>query len=305
MKSTISFMVYLTVNNVNRKIYIGVHRHIGNKFDGYIGCGIDGETSFHIKNPTTPFQRAVKKYGYGSFTRTTIANFETAEEAYTLEQTLVNAAFLRRSDVYNASMGGRGRLELSKDKAVFQYTLDGAYVRFWDFMADADRELSGVSSVRRISAAIGHGSGIAYGYQWRVFDVETYPKKIEAVDASKTRVVQYSLKGEFVRMFNSSNAAAIELGCKGAPIKKQAKRGKPYLGYQWKLVTGDDIPDNIAPYISPNIVLQIDNDNVVIAEFSSVVEARRATGVTNIKGVLAGNRKTAGNYKWKRKVEFI
>ena len=41
-------------------------------------------------NPKTPFQYAVKKYGVKAFIRTTLAVFNTEEEAYELENKIVN-----------------------------------------------------------------------------------------------------------------------------------------------------------------------------------------------------------------------
>ena len=41
MESNIKFIVYLTTNLVNRKIYVGVHRtETPEIFDGYLGNGL-------------------------------------------------------------------------------------------------------------------------------------------------------------------------------------------------------------------------------------------------------------------------
>ena len=40
MENKLKFIVYLTVNIANKKIYIGVHKTNPEKFDGYIGCGV-------------------------------------------------------------------------------------------------------------------------------------------------------------------------------------------------------------------------------------------------------------------------
>ena len=58
-------IVYLTVNTKNNKIYVGIHDTLNpNKFDGYIGCGININYPSSIKRPSTPFMYAVKKYGF-------------------------------------------------------------------------------------------------------------------------------------------------------------------------------------------------------------------------------------------------
>ena len=76
------YIVYQTTNKVNNKIYVGVHCTMNpDGFDGYIGCGVRITQPCTYMNPKTPFQFAVKKYGVKSFIRTTLAVFDTEEEA--------------------------------------------------------------------------------------------------------------------------------------------------------------------------------------------------------------------------------
>ena len=64
------YIVYMTINLVNNKIYIGVHKTENpNIFDGYIGCNVKINSPSTYMNPSTPFQYAVKKYGIKSFKR--------------------------------------------------------------------------------------------------------------------------------------------------------------------------------------------------------------------------------------------
>ena len=65
------YIVYLTKNLINNKIYIGVHQTDNpNKFDGYIGCGVYTTQNSSYNHPKTAFQFAVKKYGPKNFKRT-------------------------------------------------------------------------------------------------------------------------------------------------------------------------------------------------------------------------------------------
>ena len=75
------YIVYLTTNKVNNKIYIGVHKTLTpDKFDGYIGCGILINEPNTYSKPKTHFQYAVKKHGVSNFNREILAIFDTAEE---------------------------------------------------------------------------------------------------------------------------------------------------------------------------------------------------------------------------------
>ena len=54
------YIVYMTINLVNNKIYIGVHKTENpNIFDGYIGCNVKINSPSTYMNPSTPFQYAV------------------------------------------------------------------------------------------------------------------------------------------------------------------------------------------------------------------------------------------------------
>jgi hypothetical protein len=71
------YIVYLTTNVLNNKIYVGVHQTENPEiFDGYLGCGVNIHDSSSINHPKTPFQYALKKYGFNAFKRSTIQIFD-------------------------------------------------------------------------------------------------------------------------------------------------------------------------------------------------------------------------------------
>ena len=71
------YIVYLTTNTKNKKIYVGVHQTINpDIFDGYIGCGVKISSPSTYKNSKTPFQFAVNKHGVDSFRRATLKIFD-------------------------------------------------------------------------------------------------------------------------------------------------------------------------------------------------------------------------------------
>jgi hypothetical protein len=73
----IKYTVYKTVNKVNGKFYIGVHK-TDNPNDGYLGSG-------------TYIERAVQKYGASSFVKEILFEYETQEEAWAKENELVES----------------------------------------------------------------------------------------------------------------------------------------------------------------------------------------------------------------------
>lgn len=85
-------IVYKTTNQINGKIYVGVHSADN---DGYLGSG-------------KKILLAINKYGKENFIRETLFEFPNAEQAYEKEAEIVDQDFLARSDVYNIALGGMG-----------------------------------------------------------------------------------------------------------------------------------------------------------------------------------------------------
>ena len=93
MENNSKWIVYCTTCNINKKIYIGVHKTNPDIFDGYLGNGCYLNNSSTYERSKTRFQRAVKKYGPKNFTRSTIAIFDNEDDAYALEAELLNKGF--------------------------------------------------------------------------------------------------------------------------------------------------------------------------------------------------------------------
>lgn len=86
------YIVYKTTNLVNGKFYIGVHNGSDDK---YLGSG-------------SVLKEAIKKYGKACFIRETILSFDTSEEAYEYEKSLITDDLIMSSDCYNIGPGGYG-----------------------------------------------------------------------------------------------------------------------------------------------------------------------------------------------------
>lgn len=88
------YIVYRTENTVNGKFYYGVY-DTNRPCKNYLGSGI-------------LLKKAIEKYGRDSFTRRTIASFDTPESAFALESLIVDEDLVNRDDCYNLSIGGKG-----------------------------------------------------------------------------------------------------------------------------------------------------------------------------------------------------
>ncbi len=95
MQSTYRFnIIYLTINNINFKKYIGKHE-TDNLNDGYIGSG-------------DALMSAIKKYGKENFTYRIVYIFDNVQDMWLKEAELANDKWVARKDTYNLAPGGGG-----------------------------------------------------------------------------------------------------------------------------------------------------------------------------------------------------
>jgi group I intron endonuclease len=89
-------IIYITINKVTNRKYIGQHKCISSKFDGYLGSG-------------KLLNRAIKKYGKENFTRKTLTCANTEEELNHLEREYIGYfKAIEDRNFYNIHVGGYG-----------------------------------------------------------------------------------------------------------------------------------------------------------------------------------------------------
>lgn len=216
------YIVYQTLNKVNNKIYIGVHKcKDPDVFDGYIGCGVVITSPSSYMKPCTPFQYAVKKYGTSNFVRTTLRIFDNEEDAYNLEKEIVTKEFINRIDTYNVQLGGYGGWHGPSYK-VYQFDLKHKFLKEWNTIIDA-ADFYNVSDTA-IANSIKYNR-ISCGFFWskeRNIDKKEYVLSNE----SKSIVCyQYNLKGKVVNIYNSIIEAANDNNTTVAQIRRAVQAG--------------------------------------------------------------------------------
>lgn len=124
------YIVYMTICLANNKKYIGVHKTLDDTvFDGYLGSGVNMRDPRTYKHPKTPFQYAVKEFGFKNFKRTTLARFNNKEDAYKLEAELVNREWVQDPETYNKVLGGYGGSDTNWNaKTIYVYNSEGEFV---------------------------------------------------------------------------------------------------------------------------------------------------------------------------------
>lgn len=223
------YIVYQTVNKINNKIYIGVHGTEIDEFDGYIGNGVSIYRPATYMNPKTPFQYAVKKYGIKNFIRTTIQEFDNEQDAYKLEEQLVNERFLKREDVYNLALGGRITELANPRKKVYMYDLDGNFEREFDSVNSAGRFLNPeAKGAGHLPRAIKEGHqylGHQFSYEKLPFMKKLKCRNIGIVEKPYTggKVGRFNDDGDLLETFDTMTDC-VKAGYKNAKLVAQGKR---------------------------------------------------------------------------------
>ena len=269
----LKYIVYVTVNLCNGKLYFGVHRTNPEVFDGYIGCGIYRQSN---ANKKYPLHSAVRKYGYNNFKRTTIEIFPDTQEglnqAYSLERQIVTSTLLKSKSVYNSRIGGQGGCNIEQ-RRVYKYDLNGEFLQSFKSINDAALSIDVNSDLYTIIKGIRNNclgyTSSSYNYFW------SYNKEFTYNSNLKVKVAQYAISGKFIRWYNSITEAEEDhqiLSIKQA-IKKHYLAG----GFQWRVYNGDD--SDISSYYTKALkdvpIAMLDKNGEVIKTYDSVNECAK------------------------------
>lgn len=194
---SIKYIVYLTICKVSKKFYIGVHAITSDHFDNYLGNGIYANKPSSYKKSETPFRRAVNKYGPDQFIRITLFEYDNEEDAYKKEAEIVTEEFIKRKDVYNATIGGNKPPAWST-REIHQYDLAGNYIKTYTQISDVAREFN-IRICSVIDAAKEHHNCKGYLYSYdKKNKIEPY-KNIK----SNKRIAVYNSVGDLIKIYPS------------------------------------------------------------------------------------------------------
>lgn len=121
-----------------------------------------------------------------------------------------------------------------KAQKILQYSLDGNYIKTWDSISSASRELKiHKGSIRK---ALKDLLKQTKGYMWKYYDSSKIEKQIDPYKKKeRMKIIQLSKDGKFIREWNSAKKAADECGLKYRSIQGVCRgKAKTYSGYSWK-----------------------------------------------------------------------
>lgn len=287
------YIVYLTINIKNNKIYVGIHKNSSSKFDGYIGCGVNINDSHSYKKSKTPFQHAVNKHGTNAFKRITLREFDTLEEAIELETIIVNKDFIERRDTYNVALGGG--VPPDPSKITYQYGIDGNFIKKWSSINDAANYYNVSNS--SIGQAIINKT-VSVDYLWADYKVDKLDTTSFKFASNKKAVHKYDTSGKYVESFDSIKSAAKKEDVLPSSIAMSIKGGYKSGNYYYSEIFQEKFDVARKVDMSAKNVHKYNLLGEYIESFTTIKSGAESVGVTPSRittSIRTGG--TAGNYQ--------
>lgn len=273
------YIVYLTTNLINKNIYVGVHGTESiTKFDGYLGCGVNRYNPSSILHPKTPFQHAVKKYGFDSFYRTTLKIFDTSQEALDFEQEIVDLDFINRKDTYNITVGGSKPPR--HDIKCYQYDLNGNFLKEWESITQAALNYSNCVGGNIFTAI--QFNKTSYNSLWTTYKVDKLNLENFHVYSPKTPVYLYTNDMKFYKSFDSMSQVSKYLNSSLSHIQRAIKTFTKVSEYYISDKLYDILPVNKTRL--SGLVHQYNVSGEYIRSYNSIKEAEDILGI-NLPGI--------------------
>lgn len=297
-------IVYCYTNKTNGKKYIGVtSRTMEEREKSHL------YEAYNEKSETynTPFKRAIRKYGIDGFERTILHSDVTQEQASALERCYIEEFKTyykyQNSNGYNATLGGELTISSPKDKVVQVDINTYEKLYTYDSVTEAENKYG-----RGIWESCNRVLNIPHGYMWyyeKDFLNMTNEQIKEDINTRLGRIVQLTMNGEFVKIWDGSTQAGQELKTNQRNISSccLGKR-KSANGYMWMFFS--DYIKNGAKEYSTNKdrskkIGQYSKEGELIKIFDSATLASKETGtcLSSISNVCKGKRNIANGFKWK------
>ena len=293
-----NYIVYKTTNLINGKIYVGIHKTDLDKEQTYIGCGVSKKDQ--KKKVNKGFPNAVNKYGYDNFKREILfiypCNKDGLKQALDKEAEIVTEEFVKRSDTYNLVPGGIYGGGYVNRKKIAQYDLEGNFIRIWDAITIAEKELN----LNSIKNALSGVSKYAGQWQWRYYEENN--DNIEPVTTKEKSIYQFDLQGNLLKRYKSISAASNVFNnpnsAKSAISQVCLGKYNQAFGYYWSFKNKFEPKKN--NHLSS--VAKYNDDGEFIESYTSIKEAADSNKIKTLSNIIAaikGTQKRCGGFRWR------
>ena len=284
--------IYKIENNITHQVYIGQSVDIKQRWIAHKAPGVrsnPNSESYYYKLYT-----AMREYGLENFTFTVIeeCNKEdlNAREIYWIKyyDSYVNG--------YNMTLGGNYSTNSSNISKVYQYNLDGTFIKEYNSVREAAEQING--SIGNLYTALSRNT-MAYNYQWSYLKLN----KLKPYTTNAIPVIAFSTDtGERIQLYTSLSEAIFYTGDSFAIIKKSCDTHHHSGKYQWRYWIEDPNLLKIPPYKWDNKIAvdQYDLNGVYLNTYSSLEEASLITHINanNLSSCCHQRQKSCGGYLW-------
>jgi hypothetical protein len=233
------------------------------------------------------FTNAINKYSWNNFEHEIIAENLTEQEAKNFEILLIKNLSLTDENIgYNITLGGdgiTGMRNINSHKKVYQYTLDGFFIKEWDCGLDIERELG--FDAGNINTCCNGRNHTSNGFIW------SFKKSSKIAGYINNRFImidiyQYDYNGTFLKLYHTTDDILVDypkykiqniyICCTG--ITKSA------YGFIWSLDDNQDKINNISLSINCRVAVnQLDAFGSFINKYMSYKDAENKTNVKTEK----------------------
>lgn len=267
----------------NGKVYIGQTTNELYRRRMWFGAG-------RYTGGKSKIDRARSKYGAENFSYEVLfkASFPSTETA-TKELNRLEIYYIGLYDSYkngyNSTIGGEGSrgFKLSEESR-HKISIHG----------------------RGIKKPVGFGDKISKARKGKKFSEETKRKLSQAKKNKGSQIIQYNLRGEYLKTWANIDEVTSALKVSRESIAGCCRgKSKSAHSYLWRYAKG--MPSHTIPpkgrRCDTRAILQLSLDGHLLKEFTSVEDAADSVGVasTNISACCRGKIQTIKGYKWRYK----
>lgn len=199
-----TYSVYKHTNKINGKVYIGITVNEPEVRWGKDGGGYSRQL----------FGKAIRKYGWENFEHEILFENLSQKEAFEKEIELISLYDSTNSEKgYNISKGGADADPILYRKTIYQYTLDGDFVREYESSIDVVKQ-NGYRNNSTICHCCSNGiNHQSHGYRW---SYEYLGDKIAWELMRNNNFYQevycYDLNGNYIKRYPTVTSASIDTG---------------------------------------------------------------------------------------------
>jgi group I intron endonuclease len=290
--------VYMHINKINDKKYIGVTKGKPEKRWGKNGCG-------YLKDQPV-FANAIKKYTWNGFRHEVLATNLTQREALDMEIALI-AEYKSNCNKYKNPSYGYNMTDGGEGSSGFKHT-DETKQKLSEIRSnpsDETRKRMSESAKERCTDEWRKETSIMQSGSKKPQCSNPCSEDIKRKIGQKNSksVYQKTLNGEIIRKFSSQSEAERITGVHQAAIWRCCNhKQKSAGGYAW------DYADNCNEPHKNRMqkVIQLDFDGNYIREWECATYAEEALGIIKCKitECCKGQRKSTGGFNWMYKDDY-